>query len=125
MSDFSKDSPVSTKYPGWRWDPSTGESRVIVTAEDLPDGWLDHHPAHDGPVAAAPAHDDTPAPAIMTRDEITAALTAGGVTFHQSVSTSKLYAKLCEALRNVLTGRNIAFAPDADGRALLALVTKE
>lgn len=135
-------------YPAMRWNPANGdESDVFQSEDEVPEGWLDHHPddtakggagqkaavEHRQPSGGrrrgtAPVKDavdpdlgtgdDTP----MTREEVVTALQEGKVRFNKEASDEDLTAQLVAALQGVLTKRNVAFDPAASPRALLALV---
>lgn len=85
--------------PVMRWDPKTGESKVLNNAAEVPKGWLDHHPkdpaypaqpaAGQNPVVAK-LPDPTPAAPTMTRDQIIAELEKREVAYYKNSPTSKL-----------------------------------
>ena len=107
-------------YPAMKFHPQTGESRVFHTAEDVPEGWLNKHPAHVDDTKPAPAQKSATLP--MTRDEIKAALDAGEIAYKKNAGDKALYDLLVASLKTHLTEAGIQFPEDADGPALLALV---
>lgn len=117
---------MSKGFPSMRWSP-TGEARTFNAEHEVPEGWADKHPSdpnHTPP--AEPQNGAAPAETLpMTRDEITVALTAGGIDFFPNTGTKKLYALLTARVQAVLTTRGIEFPADADARALLALIPAE
>jgi hypothetical protein len=109
-----------TAFPAYMWSPE-GECRPFDKAEDVPDGWTDHHPNHfDGQKPPPPVKAAVPTP--MTRDEIVAALDAGGIEFGKNTGTKALYDLLTKSVQKVLTDRSIPFDQNADTRVLLGLL---
>ena len=109
-----------TPFPAYMWSPE-GEKRVFEKAEDVPEGWLDHHPNHfDGRKPPPPAKAAAPTP--MTRDEIVAALDAGAIPFSKNAGTKALYDQLAAKVVEALKERGIPFDPKADTRVLLGLL---
>ena len=92
-------------FPSFVWHPETGERKLCKSPEDVPEGYLDHHPANplytDEKASVkepGPAKDPAPADEVggMSRAEIVAALKEGGVKFTPNTGTPKL-AKILEA----------------------------
>lgn len=116
---------VSSVFPGMRWHPQTGESRVFDKAEDVPEGWINTHPA-SLPAEAAPAGADETASLNMTRKEIVAALEEGGIQFNPRHGVKALYALLVENLKKALTEMDVPFNADTtDAKELLGLFPTE
>lgn len=117
---------ASIKFPGQRWDPATGDTRVFQSAGDVPEGWIDRYPTPKE-MSAAPKP-SAPAPAVpLTRAQIVDYLKAGSVPYAGNSGTKALYdllvASLVEALAALPTP---VIAPaDADVTALLALFPAE
>jgi hypothetical protein len=100
-------------YPALKWHPETGDCKQFERADDVPDGWLDTHPANQ---LAAPVLNA----AAITREEIVSALKAGNVVHKASEGTSKLLALLTREVHDTLKRLGHEFDPSADVRALLA-----
>lgn len=114
-------------FPGWRYNPKTGEGRQFDSADDVPNGWVDRVPedGDDEPAPKAkPAKADKPAtPAddgAMSRQEMIAALKGGGVEFKATMKNEELHDLLKGKVMEVLAQRNIPFDADANVRDLLA-----
>lgn len=106
-------------FPAMKWHPQTGEVKLCHKADDVPEGWIDTHPANLANVAQ-PA----PVKLPMKRKDIVAALSEGGITFDVKSPTYDLYALLVENLKAALTEAEIEFAADADANTLLGLLPK-
>lgn len=78
------------------WHPETGEMGVFAAADDAPKSWLDHHPGTAQPVAEE-TNDDR-----LSRDEVIAALQAGGIEFSKNARTASLEKQLRAALADEL-----------------------
>lgn len=127
--------PHVTDYPAMKWGPN-GERKLFQNAAEVPAGWTDNPeslpkaaPAAAKPVAKPPAKAPPalkvvpPAPlAPLTRDQVSAELTAGGVAFQPLAPLPELTELLVASLQTHLTDSKIAFPADADVHALLALV---
>jgi hypothetical protein len=118
---------VDRDYPAMKWDPVSGEARTFTKAVEVPEGWLDTHPANVANVAKqeAPKTAEAPAkaaPLPLTRKEMVKALQDGGVAFDPAAKVDVLYAILTEAVKKFLTTAEIEFDPAMDTKALLALV---
>lgn len=106
----------------WGWNPENGESKVFDSPEAREaEGWLDHHPLDEdkggvGSVNAPEAEDS------LSRDEIVAALTEGGIAFNKKAATKTLAETLDSSLRAALKARNVEFEEKASTRDLLALI---
>lgn len=92
--------------PTYRYDPETGEGRVFTDAADVPKGWLDHVPARKP----------------ITREEIIAALTDGGIKFDAKAKTEALLELLVKSVHATLDESKTEFDPKADVRDLLHLL---
>jgi hypothetical protein len=120
---------VDRDYPAMKWDPVSGEARTFTKAAEVPEGWLDTHPANVANVAK-PAPDNKKvveaaakaAPLPLTRKEMVKALQDGGIAFDPAAKVDVLYAILTEAVKKFLTTAEIEFDPAMDTKALLALV---
>ena len=109
-----------TAFPAYMWSPE-GEKRVFEKAEDVPEGWLDHHPNHfDGQKPPPPAKAAAPTP--MTRDEIVAALIAGEIPFSKNAGTRALYDQLTAKVKVALKAHKIHYSDEMDTRKLLELL---
>lgn len=114
-------------YPAMKWHPHTGENRVFHKSGDVPEGWLDTHPANVDSVtkeveAAPPSV--LKAPLDMTRKEIVAALTEGGITFDPASKVVVLYELLTAEVNRVLTEEGIEYDPTAGTKKLLEILPK-
>lgn len=119
--------------PKLRWHPETGESQEFGPDDPVPEGWLPHHPLDDAKVAAAAALEPKPeeAPkgkdvdpnAPLTKREVVEALKSGGLTFKADAKLPELTDQLVVALKAALDAGAVPYAPDANPRALLALVS--
>lgn len=112
-------------YPAMKWHPETGEAKTFVAPEDVPEGWLDIHPSNlpePAPVAASKVVSPADSAALpMTREEMKAELSAGGIPFASNAKDATLYAALKKGVQEFLTGAGVAFPADADVPALIAL----
>lgn len=109
------------KFPGMRWHPETGENRIFNSAAEVPDGWQDRHPADTADAKPAPPPTANPLP--MSKAEVKAALTAGGIAFEPRLGHKALYEILVVSLKEHLTAAGIEFPADATAPQLLALVS--
>lgn len=130
-----------------RWNPETGEPSLFASDDEVPEGWLDYHPSDPDKATVAPParkasaakedpkpqgldvenlkneqkeEDDDSEP--LTRAEVVAALTAGGVKFDNHAKAAVLTGVLVQALKEALASNNVAFDENATPRALLKLV---
>lgn len=110
---------MAEKFPGWRYDPATGEGGLFNSADEVPDGWLDHVPPPGAPLAQEPA---VSVRKPMTRAEITAALDSGRISYDPKAKADELHALLRDKVIAALKARAIAFDEAADTRDLLALL---
>lgn len=127
-------------YPAMKWHPATAECRTFIAPEDVPEGWLDTHPSNlpkeapkpeprkpaeqKAPESRKPVEQKAPEPKAalpMTREEIKAELSAGGIPFAPNAKDETLYAALKKGVQEFLTGAGVAFPADADVPALIAL----
>lgn len=121
-----------SQFPAMKWHPNTGESQVFKAAQDVPEGWLDHHPADPDyekeAVGAAPktpakiATGSFPEAPVMSRDEIKTALDAAEIPYAKNAKDATLYDILLTSLRQHLAAQNVAFTDDMNAKQLLALV---
>lgn len=114
-------------YPAYKWHPENAEQRLFHKAGDVPEGWLDTHPANLANVTKpeaekAPAAE--PAKLDMTRKEIVAALADGGIKFDPASKVAVLYELLKTEVKRVLVDAEIEFEADAGTKALLELLPK-
>ena len=92
---FTPNKPFS-RFPGLRWSPE-GEVREFMSEADVPEGWLDRHPHHDGAPPAAEEEIDVQAgdvPVTLKRKDIIIALKRRRIPFKASAKTEELYALL-------------------------------
>lgn len=109
-------------YPAYKWHPQTGDAKIFESASEVPEGWLDTHPANLKNVTTdAPKSDELP----MSRDEIKDALKAGNIEFVSNAKTPALYALLVENLQSHLKDAGVEFPENATAPELLALVPKQ
>lgn len=120
-----------TKAPTMAWHPETSESRIFNHPSEVPEGWLNTHPSNVSKEDAKPVSVSKepvkPADADkvpMTRKEIAAALSDGGVAFDPKQSVKVLYTQLTEAVKTALTDSGVEFDPAADTKALLEKLPK-
>lgn len=115
-------------YPAMKWHPQTAENRVFQKAGDVPEGWLDTHPANVDNVSKQEVEVTPPAvlkaPLDMTRKEIVAALTEGGITFDPASKVVVLYELLTAEVNRVLTEEGIEYDPTAGTKKLLEILPK-
>lgn len=107
------------KFPARMWHPETGESQACMSAEEVPPGWIDHHPNQVQDPRPAPKPVDNVLP--MTRKEIVAALDEAGISYQRNAGVKALYDVLGASLRNFLTEAEVTFDPSADVPTLLKL----
>lgn len=118
----------SVKFPGQRWDPASGDTKVFQTAGDVPEGWLDHYPSDEEKSDAKSAAPKPAADALpMTRAQVIDYLKAGTVPFQGNAGTKALYDLLVASLKEALAALPTPVtAPEgADAVALLDLFPKE
>lgn len=122
--------------PTMKWHPETGEATTFNHPSEVPAGYVDTHPNNlsEADRKAAVEALNKPAavvvtPAVpdksglcLTRKEIAAELSEGGIQFAKNEPTQALYDKLMAALKEHLTIAEVPFHEDADAKALLALV---
>jgi hypothetical protein len=105
------------------WNAATGEAQVFANDENPGPDWLDHHPEDPAHASEAPA--GKPAKVKqMTKAELAAALTSGGIAFDPSAKVAELDALLGEKLRAALTANGTEFAADATTSELWDQVNK-
>jgi hypothetical protein len=112
---------MSNHGPVMAWHPETGESHVYPSEANVPVGHLPHHPKDASkamPVKAKDAADQT----NMTRAEIAAALTAGGVSFNPNAKHKELASVLREAVIKAITDAEVMFDPDLSTKQLMELL---
>lgn len=111
-----------TKHePTMKWHPETCESKIFNHPSEAPADWLDTHPSNAAKVekaAAVPVFKDAP----MSKDEITAALTAGGISFDASAKAKALQPVLREAVTKALDEAEVEFDANLSTKELLALL---
>lgn len=114
---------MTSTAPTMAWHPETGESKIFKHPSEVPEGWLDTHPDNVPKVVkpAAPVADDK---LPMTRKEIVAALTDGGLQFDAKAPVKVLYAQLTDAVKSALTDAGVEFDAAADTKALLEKLPK-
>lgn len=112
------------------WHAETGEPRVFGDDHEVPENYLDYHPA-DKAKAEAPKSDDSivnkggksdsnkPKDNVLTRAEVAAALEAGGLAYDPRASVVVLTEQLVTSLKDFLGKAGVAFAEDESPRALL------
>jgi hypothetical protein len=119
----------SIKFPGQRWDPATGDTRVFQEAGEVPEGWIDRYPTPEEMADAKVAVKNTAvADALpLTRAQITDYLKAGNVPYQGNASTRSLYDLLVASLKEALAAlpTPVTAPEDADVPALLALFPAE
>lgn len=98
--------------PTMAWHPKTGENKIFNSSSEVPEGWLDTHPNN---VAEKSAPD-------MTRKEIIAALSSGGIQFDERANKETLYEVLTDAVKKALTEAEITFNPALTTKQLLDLL---
>lgn len=116
--------PPGGDYPALKWHPETGESRLFDKAGDVPEGWLDTHPANLARVQADAAAAPKPVKLSLSRTEIQAALREGGIDHNIKASTKDLHDLLRERCIKHLTEGGIEFDAAADTKTLLELIPK-
>lgn len=111
--------------PTMRWHPETGEAQTFGPDDPVPEGWLDHHPddVSKNPAPAVVEDDEDDPNAPLTKREVVAALTEGGLEFNKNAKVADLTEQLVTALKAALKAGNVEFADDTSPRALLALVS--
>jgi hypothetical protein len=55
---MAKDKP---KFPGWRYNPATGEGEIFQSADEVPKGWTDNQAEAIAAAAAPKAGNSKPA----------------------------------------------------------------
>lgn len=118
--------------PKMRWDPVTGENQTFTDDESAPEGWLDHHPL-DPAHKAGPTPAPEPEPVVpvaapdapLTKKELVAALTEGGIVFDKGAEAADLDAVLRDALTAALTAAKVDFELKASTRELLAFARNQ
>jgi hypothetical protein len=112
---------MSNHGPVMAWHPETGESQVYPSEADVPEGHLPHHPNDANkpvPVSVKGVADQTQ----MSREEIVAALSAGGVTFNPRAKHKELAAVLREAVTKALFESGVDPVPDFPTKQLMELL---
>src|ERR1700704_1324572 len=90
--------------PTYRYGPK-GEAQIFTDSRDVPEGWQDH-PSAFAPKAGKVANTDDNA---LSRDELKAALTAGGIQYQQNAGTAALASLLRTKVLEVLTAKGEPF----------------
>ena len=115
-------------YPAMMWHPKTCESRVFYQAGDVPKGWINTHPNNLAVAVNQEAESEAPAAdkaaPDMTRKEIVAALTDGGIPFDPASKVVVLHELLITEVKRVLTEAEIEFDAASPTKALLELLPK-
>lgn len=114
---------AAKQQPTMAWHPETGESKIYNHPSEVPEGWLDTHP-DNVPKAPKPAPSPVEDKLPMTRKEIVAALTEGGLQFDPKAPVKVLYAQLTDAVKSALTDAGVSFDDAADTKALLEKLPK-
>lgn len=111
---------MSKHEPTMAWHPETGENKIFNHPSEVPEGWLDTHPSNVAKAEkpATVAFKDAP----MSKDDIVAALTAGGVQFDANAKPKALQGVLREAVIKALTAAEVAFDADKSTKELLSLL---
>lgn len=109
-------------FPAMYWPATGGAPQVFNSADEIPEGWLPHHPSAQEPIKEAPVVNANKLP--MTKAAIIAALAEGGITAPATASTKALYDLLVTSLQDELTESKIEFPVGATAPELLALVPK-
>ena len=112
------------KGPTYRYGPN-GEAKIFNDSNDVPEGWLDHHPTPAEAAEIAVIVPGASAAIPMTREEIIAALEGGGIGYKRNAGTKALYDQLTVKVKEHLVEREIAFPAGADTKALLELLSSE
>lgn len=109
-------------FPAKKWHPETGESRIFAAPEDVPEGYLDHHPnhKHDTKPDPKPKADVLP----MSREDIRKELDAASITYPKNAGTKALYELLGDTLKQFCANNKIDYDPNAAVPDLLKLVKK-
>jgi sugar lactone lactonase YvrE len=119
--------------PVMKWHPETGKSKVFDHPDDVPAGYVSEHPNNlepaDRKAAIAKLKAEKKAGKVekaepLTRKEIIAALTDGGLPFDGNAETVDLDKALSDALKEHLQAAEVLYPSDADTRELLTLVPK-
>jgi hypothetical protein len=109
------------KFPGMRWHPITGENQIFQAESEVPEGYLNYHPANP-PEGVEKALETKPEALPMTRKEIVKVLNDGGIIFDPKAKVPALYDLLVASLKAHLIASETAFPETATGPELLALV---
>ena len=81
---------VYQEFPRLFWNPDTGESKEFKAKHEVPEGWLNYHPA-DKDRAKPPAPPAPPPPAPdEDRTDVIARLRQNGFAFNPRASTKAL-----------------------------------
>lgn len=124
--------PSRKSMPIMKWHPETGKSQIFDHPDDAPAGYVDEHPNNmepaDRKAAVAKLRNEKKtkgeAPKPLTRKEVIASLTDGGIEFDGNAETPALEKTLADALKVHLTEAGVEFEADADTRTLLTMVPK-
>lgn len=81
---------VFQAFPARMWDPKTKQSKVFDKEEDVPAGWLNHHPSD--------ADTATGEPKQLSRPEIMKELARRKIPFDPKATTEQLYNLLLEVV---------------------------
>lgn len=111
-------------FPARYWNPENGDEHVVANSSaDVPEGWMDHHPAnHEKVMKEKAASAPKAAELSMTRDEAKAALDEGGVPYAKNAGHKALLELLDGKLRESLKGADIAFPAEASTKELYELL---
>lgn len=109
---------MSKHEPTMAWHPETGENKIFNHPSEVPEGWLDTHPSNVAKAEKPAAFKDAP----MSKEEIVAALTAGGVQFDANAKPKALQGVLREAVTKALTAAEVSFDANASTKELLSLL---
>lgn len=106
----------ATDFPCYLWHPISGAAILCKGPEDVREEYLDHHPSDL-------AKGGTAVPTTgLTRDQVIAALNAGGIAFDLNASAAELRAALQGALVNELQARKVPVPPNATVEELYKLL---
>ncbi len=103
------------------WNPADGEPVTIGDDEEVPEGFLDHHPDDmEKGGAAAPPEVEQEVP--LTHEELVTALQNSGTSFNEEADDAALTKQLVGLLHKALKARKVTFAKTDGPRALLAML---
>lgn len=125
--------PARKNQPTMMWHPETGKPTTFDHPDDVPAGYVDTHPQNLEPAERKAAiaklrvekkTKGAPEAKPLTRKELVAALTEGGIEFDGNAETAALDKTLADAIKAHLTEAEVEFEADADTRTLLSMVPK-